>query len=269
MVAVTPATDIAAAVGVLVPANRIVVLTGAGISTESGIPDFRGPDGIWTKNPEAEKYSTIDHYLADPDLRRRAWQHRAANPAWSAAPNAGHRALVDLEAAGRLALLVTQNIDGLHQRAGTSPNLVVEAHGTMREAMCVSCRRRSPMADVLERLKGGESDPPCERCGGILKSATVFFGEHLDPDDVERAFDGAGSADALVCVGTGLQVYPVAHMVPIALEAGVPVVILNGEPTPFDDVATVVRGPIGTSLPGVVAGVVAGPVGEHTELSDS
>jgi NAD-dependent deacetylase len=234
-------------------ARRVAVLTGAGISTDSGIPDFRGPNGVWTKDPDAEKFSTIDHYLADGEVRRRAWRRRLETPAWTAEPNAGHRALADLERSGRLDLLVTQNIDGLHLKAGCSPERVVEVHGTIREAVCVACSWRGPMAPVLERVRSGEEDPGCERCGGILKSATVFFGEALDPSHLARAFEAASEADVLLCVGTSLQVYPVAQMVDVALGAGKGVVILNGEPTPFDDVArVVVRGSISEALPEIV-----------------
>jgi len=260
--------DPAAAIArqLLAESRRVVVLTGAGISTDSGIPDFRGPDGVWTRNPEAEKYSTIDYYLSDPDLRRRAWLRRLDNPAWTAEPNAGHRALVDLERSGRLDLLVTQNIDGLHLAAGSSPEKVVEVHGTIRSAMCVACTWRGPMGPVLDRIRAGDADPACEVCGGILKSSTVFFGEHLDERDVERAFDAASAAEVLLCVGTSLQVYPVAQMVPLALAGGAQVVIVNAEPTPFDDAAVAVRGSISEVLPALVGRRGAG---EQPDLSNS
>jgi NAD-dependent deacetylase len=154
----------------------VTVLTGAGISTDSGIPDFRGPNGVWTRSPASEKLFTIDNYLADPEVRRRSWQARRANPAWAAEPNAGHRALVDLERAGALRALVTQNIDRLHQAAGSSPEVVLELHGNMVESMCTGCDARGLTADALARLDAGEDDPRCERCGGILKTATVMFG---------------------------------------------------------------------------------------------
>lgn len=241
------------AANLLSSAERIVALTGAGISTDSGIPDFRGPDGVWTRDPDAEKYSTITYYLADPEIRRRAWQHRLANPAWTAQPNPGHQALVDLERSGRLDLLVTQNLDGLHVRAGNDPSTVVEVHGSIRSARCVSCDWRGSMTDVLERVRQGEADPPCEVCGGIVKSGTVFFGESLDPDDLQRSFDAASRCDLLICIGTSLQVYPVADMVPTALRAGARLVIVNAESTPFDDAADeVVRGSISEVLPEMV-----------------
>jgi NAD-dependent deacetylase len=245
-----------------------VVLTGAGISTDSGIPDFRGPNGVWTRDPDAEKYSSIDHYLADPELRVRAWRFRMDNPAWTARPNAGHRALVDLERRGVLELLVTQNIDGLHQKAGSDPGRLVEIHGSIRRAKCTNCGWRGAMEPVMDRVRAGEDDPPCEICGGILKSGTVFFGEALDPVDLERAFDAASTCDLLLCVGTSLAVYPIAQMVPLALRAGAPVVIVNAEETPFDAEAIVVRGSISEVLPRLVGApwvdpVAAGEPGEH------
>jgi NAD-dependent protein deacetylase/lipoamidase len=234
--------------------TRIVALTGAGISTESGIPDFRGPRGLWTTNPKAERLSDIHYYMSDPEVRRLSWESRLDHPAWNAAPNAGHRALVELEQRGQLHALVTQNIDGLHQRAGSSPAKVIEVHGTMHQAMCMSCHWRGPMNDVLERVRAGEDDPPCERCGGILKSATISFGQPLVPDVINRAMRAAAQADLLLAIGTSLQVYPIAGAVPIARSAGARVVIVNAEPTPFDDVAdAVVRTPIGQALPALCA----------------
>src|SRR5262245_40292054 len=231
-------------------ASRIVALTGAGISTESGIPDFRGPQGVWTKDPKAERLSNIHSYMADASVRREAWQGRLAHPAWKAGPNAGHRALVDLERRGTLHALITQNIDGLHQLAGSSPDKVIEVHGTMREVMCMACAWRGPMLPVLDRVRAGEEDPPCERCGGILKSATISFGQALVPSVIARALRAAAQADLLIAIGTSLQVYPVAGAVPTALEAGIRVVIVNAEPTPFDDVVdAVLRKPIGEILP--------------------
>jgi NAD-dependent deacetylase len=141
--------------------SRVVALTGAGISTESGIPDFRGPQGVWTKNPKAEKLSNIREYMADPEVRRLAWQGRLHHPAWTATPGPGHQALVDLERRGKLHALVTQNIDGLHQRAGSSPDLVIEVHGTIHDVVCMDCGWRGPMGPVLDRLRAGEEDPPC------------------------------------------------------------------------------------------------------------
>jgi NAD-dependent deacetylase len=221
-------------------ARRIVALTGAGISTDSGIPDFRGPQGVWTRNPKAEKLSDIRYYMSDPEVRRLSWQSRLDNPAWSAQPNAGHRALVELERRGKLHALITQNIDELHQRAGNSPEKVIEVHGTMRQVVCMSCGERAPMEKALARVRAGEADPPCRSCGGILKSATISFGQQLVPEVIDRAMQAAGEADVLLAVGTSLQVYPIAGAVPLAKRAGARVVIVNAEPTPMDDLADAV-----------------------------
>jgi NAD-dependent deacetylase len=221
-------------------AERVVVLSGAGISTDSGIPDFRGPQGLWTKNPLAEKMSNIHYYLADPEVRKASWQNRLSSPAWKAKPNAGHRALVDLERRGKLHALITQNIDELHQIAGNSAARVIEVHGTMRKFMCWGCGMRGPMQLVLERVRAGEEDPPCRDCGGILKSDTISFGQQLVPEVLERAMRSAGEADLFLAVGTSLQVYPVAGAVDIARAAGARIVIVNAQPTPFDEVADAV-----------------------------
>jgi NAD-dependent deacetylase len=230
--------------------SRVVVLTGAGISTESGIPDFRGPQGVWTKNPKAERLSNIHYYMADPEVRKLAWQGRVEHPAWTASPNAGHLALVELEKRGRLHALVTQNIDGLHQRAGNSPERVIEVHGTVHDVVCMWCGWRGPMQDALARVRAGEEDPPCRECGGILKSATISFGQALVPDVIDRAMRAAADAEVLIAVGTSLQVYPVAGMVPIAKDAGARVVIVNAEPTALDHLGDAVIGAsIGEVLP--------------------
>jgi len=220
--------------------SRIVALTGAGISTESGIPDFRGPQGVWTKNPKAEQLSNIHYYMADPEVRKLAWQSRLDHPAWHAQPNPGHRALVELEQRGTLHAIVTQNIDGLHQRAGNSPDKVIEVHGTMHEVTCMSCGWRGPTQPVLERVRAGEDDPHCIQCRGILKSATISFGQALIPEVIARAMRSAKEADLLLAVGTSLQVYPVAGAVPAAKAAGARVVIINAQPTPFDEIADAV-----------------------------
>jgi len=234
-------------------ARRIVILTGAGISTESGIPDFRGPQGLWTKDPQAEKLSNIHNYVADPEIRRKSWRARLAHPAWTARPNAGHAAIVELERRGKLHALVTQNIDGLHQRAGNSPERVIEVHGTVHTVVCLSCGWKGPMQATLDRVRSGESDPPCGHCGGILKSDTISFGQALAPAVIDRAMQCAAEADLLLSIGTSLQVYPIAGAVPAAKHAGARVVIVNAEPTPFDGIAdAVLRDSIGETLPRIV-----------------
>jgi NAD-dependent deacetylase len=234
-------------------ATRVVVFTGAGISTDSGIPDFRGPQGVWTKNPGAERMATLQHYMAEPEVRRRAWQARLEHTAWQAKPNAGHKALVELERRGKLHTLITQNIDGLHQDAGSSPARVIEIHGTMREVVCMRCGDRAPMPVALERVRAGEADPACLHCGGILKSATISFGQALVAEDLERAERAAAGCDLLLALGSTLSVYPAAGVVPIAHGAGAPVVIINGSPTELDDMAHIhVTGSLSECLPRIV-----------------
>ncbi len=240
--------------GWLRASRRVVVLTGAGISTESGIPDFRGPNGVWTRNPEAEKLSTIHNYLADPDIRRRSWQSRLEHPAFTAQPNAGHEALVDLERHGKLHALITQNIDGLHLKAGSSARLVIEVHGNVHKVVCLDCGWKGPMQHALDRVRAGEDDPQCRDCGGILKSDTISFGQALVPEVIDRAMRAAEEADFMLAVGSTLQVYPVAHAVPLAKSNGARVVIINAQSTQFDSIAdAVIREPIGTVLPQLCA----------------
>ncbi|HEU0287801.1 MAG TPA: Sir2 family NAD-dependent protein deacetylase [Nocardioidaceae bacterium] len=248
-------TDLDHAGALVGDARRVTVLSGAGISTDSGIPDFRGPQGLWTKNPGAQAMFSLDSYIADRDVRVRAWRNRREHPAWSAKPNDGHLALVDLERQDRLTGIVTQNIDGLHQAAGSSPALVYEIHGTIWEAICLTCRRRVPMSDVLARVEAGEDDPPCSECDGIQKSATISFGQQLDPDVLDASVDASRRCDLFLAVGTSLQVQPAASLCGIAINAGVPLVVVNAEPTPYDQVAdAVVRDPIGEVLPQLVGG---------------
>ena len=237
---------------ILATAGRVAVLTGAGISTDSGIPDFRGPDGVWTRDPEAEKRSSIEWYLHDPQVRRDAWRIRASSELFGAEPNDGHRALVRLSDDGRLHTLVTQNIDGLHVRAGSPSDDVVEIHGTVQRWECVDCGARGPMEDMLERVRAGDPDPACEVCGGITKSATILFGQSLVVADLARAERAAREADVLLVVGTSLTVYPIAGMVDTALHHDRPVLIVNAQPTGFDAAAAVVlRGSASSVLPAI------------------
>ena len=236
-------------------ADSVGVLTGAGISTDSGIPDFRGPQGVWTKNPEAEKMATIQFYMGDPELRRRSWRNRIESPVWQASPNAGHRALVDIERRGNLSGIITQNVDGLHQAAGSNPTLVVEVHGTMQATRCTRCRDQRPMDETLDRVRAGEEDPPCLVCGGILKSATISFGENLDPDVLDRAHLIAQSVNVFIVVGSSLSVYPAAGLAPTASRSGARLVIINLEPTPYDDLAdAVIPGNTSEVLQAIAAG---------------
>lgn len=244
----------------LLSRGSVVALTGAGISTDSGIPDYRGPNGLWTRDPEAERTADISYYLSDPEIRKRSWQHRLTAPAWTAEPNAGHRALVDLERAGLLTDLLTQNVDGLHLIAGSSPEKVVELHGTIRDSICMTCGDRRDMQIVLDRVRAGEEDPECTECGGILKSATVSFGQQLDPEDLWRAERAARAADVFLAVGSSLGVYPVAALVPVAARYGAEVVIINAVPTPYDELAAVVlHESISEVLPQLVPARGGGP----------
>ena len=234
-------------------AQRVVVLTGAGISTDSGIPDFRGPQGLWTKNPMAEKLSNIHYYMADREVRKASWKARMDHMAWRAKPNPGHLALAALEKRGKLHALITQNIDELHQMAGNSPAKVIEVHGTMRKVVCMSCSMTAPMQKALDRVRAGEEDPPCRVCGGILKSATISFGQALIPEVIDGAMRAAGEAELFFAIGSSLQVYPIAGVVPLAREAGARIVILNAQPTPFDDFSDAVfRDSISAVLPKLV-----------------
>jgi len=231
-------------------AERVVVLTGAGISTDSGIPDFRGPQGVWTRNPEAEKMSTLQHYMSDPEIRRHSWQMKLASAERRPTPNAGHLALVELERRGKLHTLITQNVDGLHEDAGTSPERIVQIHGTVREVVCMACGARLPMEHALDRVSAGEDDPACQKCGGILKSATISFGQGLVAEDLARSEQAARLCDLMLTIGTTLTVYPIAGVVPVAKRAGARVVILNAEPTGMDSIAdAVLHGSIGDILP--------------------
>ncbi|OLF05505.1 NAD-dependent deacetylase [Actinophytocola xinjiangensis] len=244
---------VADAARALAGASRVAVLSGAGISTESGIPDFRGPNGLWTRDPSSERLSSLEAYRSDPDVRLRSWQARLTHPVWTALPNDGHRALVALERAGRLAAILTQNIDGLHQKAGSDPERVVELHGSMFDTVCLGCADRRPMSAALERVRAGEADPPCLDCGGILKSATISFGQALDLAVLLAAKEVAQSCEVMLVVGSSLGVQPAAGLVGLAARAGAAVVICNAGQTPYDHLATaIVREPLGEVLPALV-----------------
>ena len=234
-------------------AKKVLVLTGAGISTDSGIPDFRGPEGVWTKHPEAEKASHIDYYLSDPEIRINNWKLRAGGELWpDIKPNKGHTSLLELENEDKLHTLITQNVDGLHQMAGTDSEKIVEIHGNVHEAVCLSCEWRDSIEPVLQRVREGEEDPRCE-CGGLIKAATILFGQGLIPEDLKKMAEALIACDLLITVGTSLQVFPVAEVVPGAVMRDVKVVIVNGEPTKMDIYAdVVVIGSISETLPTIL-----------------
>ncbi|MEV6794329.1 Sir2 family NAD-dependent protein deacetylase [Streptomyces sp. NPDC051320] len=228
----------------------IAILSGAGISTDSGIPDYRGPNGLWRRDPGAEKLVTYDFYIADPDIRRRSWLMRRDSETWHAEPNAAHHAIAALEQAGVPVRVITQNVDGLHQLAGVPARKVLELHGSARAVVCTGCAARSSMEDALERVAAGEDDPPCLLCGGILKSATVMFGQRLDHRVLSESIAIAKACEVFIAVGTSLQVQPAASLAGIAADAGARLIIVNAEATPYDELAAeVVREPIGTTLP--------------------
>ena len=234
--------DAAAAVAALIalarPARRIVAFTGAGISTESGIPDYRGPGGVW----ERQAPPTLGDFRDNPATRRAYWDHRRHGyPAMAAAlPNAGHLALVALERAGRLRAVVTQNIDGLHQKAGSDPRRVIELHGTTHTVRCLDCGTEWPAATLQDRLLAGERVPPCLVCGGPLRAATVLFGESLPPTALRRAALAAQTCDLLLVVGSSLIVNPAAQLPRLAKQSGARLAIVNRTPTPLDALADII-----------------------------
>ncbi|MFI6474316.1 SIR2 family NAD-dependent protein deacylase [Streptomyces sp. NPDC050516] len=241
----------------------VAILSGAGISTDSGIPDYRGPNGLWRRDPEAEKLVTYDFYMADPEIRRRSWLMRRDSPALKAEPNAAHRAVAEFEKSGVPVRVITQNVDGLQQRAGFPERKILELHGTARAVTCTRCHARSSMDEALARVTAGEADPPCTACGGILKSATVMFGERLDPEVLAQAMAIAKACQIFIAVGTTLQVQPAASLAGIAADGGARLIIVNADPTPYDALADkVVREPIGTALPQLL-----GELGELTTPS--
>jgi NAD-dependent deacetylase len=248
---------VAAAAARLTAARRVVVFTGAGISTDSGIPDFRSPGGLWDRyDPRQLSYQ---RYLADPQTRRRAWQLRRELHGLRPRPNAAHLACARLAGAGRLAGVVTQNIDGLHTDAGLPQELVCELHGNGRWVACLSCGDRTPMGEAVARVESGEEDPACLRCGGILKTTTVSFGQALPRAAWQRAEEMTAGCDAFLAVGSSLVVYPAARLPELARGSGATLLILNREPTPLDPLADLVlRGECGELLPALVDAVVAG-----------
>jgi NAD-dependent deacetylase len=227
-------------------ARRIVALTGAGISTESGIPDFRGEGGLWTR-VAATSYRA---FLSDPQARKDYWRIRGELMplVTRAQPNRAHQALAALDRRGILAAVVTQNFDGLHQAAGIAPDRVIELHGNAREAACQSCGARQPIGPVQARVEAGEEEPLCA-CGGFLKAATILFGQPLPQDALDAAKARLDACDLLLVIGSSLRVVPAARLPLIALERGVPLLIVNLEPTPLDERADVVlRAPAGWAL---------------------
>jgi len=214
-------------------AGKVVVFTGAGVSTESGIPDFRSPGGLWTKYDPDD--FTIDKFLGSAATRKKMWQRlREGGLMEDAEPNAAHYAIVELEKMGKLSALVTQNIDNLHQKAGSNPELIRELHGNMQMLVCLNCRERYPIAIVKQRYASSGDVPSCDHCRGILKPDVIFFGEALPQETLARATQEASECDLMIVIGSSLVVYPAAYIPVYAKQSGADMVIINIGPTEQD-----------------------------------
>jgi NAD-dependent protein deacetylase/lipoamidase len=249
------------AVEALIDADRILVFTGAGISTESGIPDFRGPDGLWTKVDPEDFH--IDRYLASPELRARGWKMHIDGELWGARstvePNPGHTAIKRLADAGRLAGVVTQNVDGLHARSGLPDSIVAELHGNVRTCRCLGCGQTWNTEAVLRRVEAGDDDPRCGSCGGIIKTETVMFGELLPEDEMTKAMAFLAVADAVLIVGSTVAVSPASDVVMYAAILPIPIVIINRGATEADGLAVAkLNSAIGEALPDLVDRILTG-----------
>ncbi len=250
---------------------KVAVLTGAGISTSAGIPDFRGPDGVWTKHPDQQSVYDIDLFLTDKSAREYSWRWQKESPVWGAQPGVAHKALVKLEKAGMLSLLATQNFDALHEKAGNSPDVIVNLHGTIGTSHCMRCHHKYDTADIMNNLDN-EPDPHCHRalpyqggqvCNGIIKTDVVYFGENLPEGAMERSMQAVAKADEFWVIGSTLEVYPAASLAPIAAQAGVPVTIMNMGRTQYDSIAKRLIGePIQDALPRLVDETIAAHQGE-------
>jgi NAD-dependent deacetylase len=240
--------------------DRILVFTGAGLSTESGIPDFRGPDGLWTKVDPDD--FTIQKYYANRELRVQKWKMNLEGHLWGARssvqPNQGHAAIVTLHRAGRLVGVVTQNVDGLHHKSGLDDDVVAELHGNVRGSRCLDCAERWPTETVLEWVEQGEEDPHCPECGGLVKTDVVMFGESLPEEELDKASTMLAMADSILVVGSTVSVWPAAEIVVRGAHMSLPIVVINRGPTDADRLATVkIDAGIGEVLPGLVARIVA------------
>ncbi len=245
-----------AAIDVLVRAERILAYTGAGCSTESGIPDFRGPNGLWTRVDPDD--FTIQRFLGSREVRVRSWRMHQEGALWGdradIRPNDAHRALTELWERGRLSGIVTQNVDGLHQASGAPDHAVAEVHGNVRKSRCIACDHRWATEEVLGWVDAGMEDPVCPHCGGVVKTTTVMFGELLPAGEMERAQSMADDSDAVLVVGSTMGVYPAAHVPLSAVARGAPMVIVNLGPTDHDPLAAVkLDAPAGATLRSLAA----------------
>lgn len=245
---------------ILRPAEQILVFSGAGLSTESGIPDFRGPDGLWTK-VDPDDFN-IARYVENRELRVRGWRMHLNGELWGARstvqPNQGHMAIVRLHEAGRLAGVVTQNVDGLHHSSGLDDDMVAELHGNVRHSHCLSCQTRWDTETVLEWVEAGEDDPPCPVCGGIVKTGTIMFGEMLPESEVRQSSMFLAISDAVLVVGSTVSVWPAAEVVMRAATQSKPIVVINKGETEADHLAAVkIDAGIGEVLPDLVDLILA------------
>lgn len=235
------------AADLVLQARRIVVFTGAGVSTESGIPDFRSPGGIWDRfDPEDFTY---EKFLTDPEARRKSWQLFRDKTFAGARPNAAHYAVAELERLGKLDCVITQNVDNLHQQAGNSPDRVIELHGTMQWAKCLDCGKRFPRALIEGWLEQGIETPRCDQCNGLLKAATISFGEPMPVRETTEAQRRSMECDLFIVIGSSLVVYPAAYMPRYALQAGTKLILINLAETHLDSQAEVlIRGKAGEAM---------------------
>ncbi|MEV6275482.1 Sir2 family NAD-dependent protein deacetylase [Nocardia sp. NPDC051832] len=237
--------------------TRLAVLTGAGISTDSGLPDYRGPQGTWTKDPALIGAFTEQNFLASAEVRDRFWHAFSALHRTDIEPNAAHSALAELDRGGLAVRVLTQNVDGLHQRAGSPERKVLELHGSLATVDCRGCGARSATESVLTRVAAGAGDPRCG-CGGILKPSIVMFGQYLDGAVLAKARTIAAASQLFLAIGSSLQVEPAASLCALAVQAGAKLVIVNRDPTPYDALATaVIREPIGTAVPAICRALAA------------
>ena len=236
----------------IINARRVVVFTGAGVSTESGIPDFRSPGGFW------ERYDpddfTYQKFVSNPDTRRKQWQmFRERFQTGGANPNPAHYAIAELDRLGKLNCVITQNVDGLHQKAGLPADKIFELHGNMLWVVCLSCARRYPFAQIKTRLDKGEGIPDCEACHGILKPDVVLFGESLPEEVLKEATSRAYDCDLFIVIGSTLIVYPAAYMPMYAVDAGAKLIIINLSSTPMDQQASVlIRAKAGEAMAKII-----------------
>lgn len=246
--------------------GKIAVLTGAGISTSAGIPDFRGPDGVWTKHPEQMNVYDIMSFMTDQEAREYSWRWQKESPVWGARPGVAHQALVTLEQAGLLSVLATQNFDALHEKAGNSSDVIVNLHGTIGSSHCMTCHAAYDTADIMNNLDQ-EPDPHCHRklpfkgnmpCNGLLKTDVTYFGEALPEGAMDKAMQRISESSALWVIGSTLEVHPAASLVPFAAQLGVPITIMNMGATAYDSLAQrLIREPIQEALPALVEQTIA------------